>query len=98
MSGGSLDYVYRTVEDISFREETPMRKAFALHLKKIAKALHDIEWVDSCDYSKGQEDAAILACISQESVLAVIVEDGKRVMSELQAALVAAAPKPEGAV
>lgn len=77
MSGGSMDYVYRLVEEISFREDTPTRKAFAKHLKLVATALHDIEWVDSCDKAKGDEEAAILACLPKGALVDQCFEDVK---------------------
>ena len=46
MSGGSMNYLYCKLEnDADFKQTTPERKAFALHLVKVAKALHDIESV-----------------------------------------------------
>lgn len=62
MSGGSYDYLYSKVEDAADRlrgQNNPLRRAFGVHLKAIAKALHDIEWVDSCDTSPGDEVPAI---------------------------------------
>jgi len=72
MSGGSMDYLYSKVEDADFEENTALRKVFRLYLNKVAKALHDIEWVDSCDYSRGMEDEAILEVIEFEPTLSVI--------------------------
>ena len=65
MSGGSMGYLYSRIEmDADFAQDTPERKAFAEHLKLVVKALHDIEWVDSCDYGPGDEVPAILACLN----------------------------------
>ena len=64
MSGGSWDYFYERLEDVASRlqcERDPLRKAFGSHLQRCAKALHDIEWVDSCDCSPGDEVKAIKA-------------------------------------
>lgn len=70
MSGGSMNYIYsKLASDANFRQDTPERKAFAKHLNLICKALHDIEWVDSGDYSRGDETEAITACLSDASVL-----------------------------
>ncbi len=66
MSGGSMDYLYSKIEWAEFPTDTPERAAFAEHLKLVAKALHDIEWVDSCDYGPGDENAAILACLNHQ--------------------------------
>ena len=87
MSGGSMDYLYADVEEARFREDTPERKAFRTHLMKVAKALHDIEWVDSHDTSPGDEVEAIMACISPADVLAEAVEDAQRALTDLEAAI-----------
>ena len=62
MSGGSWDYFYGRLGDVASRlqcERDPLRKAFGLHLQKCAKALHDIEWVDSQDCSPGDAGGAV---------------------------------------
>lgn len=73
MSGGSLDYVYQRVEnaadEIASRGTTAEHKAFAAHLRLVAKALHDLEWVWSSDYGRGDENAAIMALITPKNVL-----------------------------
>ena len=39
MSGGSMNYLYSKLEyEANFREDTPERRAFAKHLKLVAKA------------------------------------------------------------
>lgn len=68
MSGGSLDYAYRKVQDaaeqIKWRATTPLHRALVAHLEKVASALHDLEWVWSSDMSPGDEDAAIRDVVS----------------------------------
>lgn len=52
MSGGCYDYTYIRVETMSrdlIKSRDPLRKAFGRHLKLIAVAMHDVEWVDSGD-------------------------------------------------
>ena len=77
MSGGSLDYVYQRVDDaadaIGRRADTPLQHAFAVHLKKVATALHELEWVWSCDTSPGDEIDAIKAVVDKEQVLSVAI-------------------------
>gem|GEM_PF-3162667 len=76
MSGGTMNYLYsKVLADATFETHTPLRKAFRKHIAKVAKALHDIEWVDSCDYSDGDEDDAIRACLHPDEVLASTIED-----------------------
>ena len=68
MSGGSYDYFYHKLEqfayDMSISPSEVERKAFQELLFKVAKACHDIEWVDSGDYSAGDELESIKACFS----------------------------------
>lgn len=65
MSGGAYDYLYCRVEDMADRiveaGDTPERRRFAEHLRRVANAMHAIEWVDSCDLGRGDENAAIRA-------------------------------------
>ena len=70
MSGGSWDYVYGKVQDTAESlQHSPdaLRRAFGDHLSLCAKALHDIEWVDSCDYGKGGERPAIEAALGVQA-------------------------------
>jgi hypothetical protein len=67
MSGGSMEYIYLRLEQVTFEQNTPLRKQFAAHLKLVAKALHDIEWVDSADYALGDEEEAIRSCLETVS-------------------------------
>ena len=92
MSGGSYDYIYSRIEDLAneIRPTSPLRKAFKTHLRKVAKACHDIEWVDSSDCSPGDEDEAIRACLGNDGpalVLAEAVAEAVRVKAELDAAI-----------
>lgn len=62
MSGGSWDYLcYRIVDltDDLRSENFDDAKNIFEELYSLSKAMHDIEWVDSCDYSSGDELAAI---------------------------------------
>ena len=69
MSGGHYDYACYTVSvfaDMLLPEaNTPLRMAFLKHLRKVEKAMHDIEWVDSGDYTPGDEDAAIKEALGE---------------------------------
>ncbi len=85
MSGGSMNYLYCKLEnDADFKQTTPERKAFALHLVKVAKALHDIEWVDSCDYRPGDESEAIRACLAPGMALEAAIEAANEAAKELR--------------
>jgi hypothetical protein len=85
MSGGSWDYEYRHVEEFAHRllaesreierEADPLRAEFAKHLLDVAKAMHDIEWVDSADKAAGDEHPAILNVLQRSEVEALGEED-----------------------
>ena len=53
MSGGSYDYAFRYVDEMADSlhgvNTDPLRRAFAAHLRLVAKAMRDVEWQDSCD-------------------------------------------------
>ena len=62
MSGGSWNYVYRHFEEAAsslLESKCPKRRAFGELVELCSRAMHDIEWVDSCDYGKGDEIEAI---------------------------------------
>jgi len=73
MSGGSYDYAYHRVNDVADTVEVRLveaerdpssnalaeRRWFVEHLRLVAKAMRDVELVDSSDYSPGDELEAI---------------------------------------
>lgn len=69
MSGGSYNYAYQRVTDFADKlginecmkgkDRDPRRLAFVAHLRLVAQAMQDIEWVDSCDYGPGDDRKAI---------------------------------------
>lgn len=70
MSGGSWNYAYKKVEEMAEgleNSEYPIRRQFAKHLKLVAEAMHDIEWVDSYDMSHPDEVTAIEKVIGKEA-------------------------------
>ena len=89
MSGGSYDYFYSKLDDMADRIQlkNPERKAFVKHLKKVVKALHDIEWVDSCDYGENDEIESIMNCISNQNVLQIAIEEAKQAQENLDRAI-----------
>ena len=86
MSGGSMEYLSFKVEDASFREDTPERKAFRAHLRKVAEAMHKIEWNDSGDGADGESEA-IRACIGDGSVLDTAIDQAHEAAKVLRAEL-----------
>ena len=91
MSGGSLNYAYSTVDcaagDIERRAETPLNHAFAAHLRKVAAALHDLEWVWSSDYGPGDEIDAILNVLPEGAKVNAATDRAVKALADLQAAL-----------
>lgn len=85
MSGGSYNYAYRNIEEIEIRPKTALRRAFQAHLALVAKAMHDIEWVDSSDYSDGAEDEAIRACLGSHGELDHLIKEAKEAHAALGA-------------
>jgi len=70
MSGGSYDYLYIKMEDAAetlSNDKNPLRKAFARKLQLFAKAMHDIEWVDSYDYGPGDDEKAIRQALGKNA-------------------------------
>ena len=88
MSGGSLEYCFYkvdvAVEVIERRAKTVLQKAFAAHLRDVSKALHDLEWVYSCDYSDGDEVEAIRKVVNKEMELEAATNDAKIALKQLQ--------------
>jgi len=88
MSGGSLDYVcYRlddAIDTIERRATTTLHKAFAAHLRDVSKALHDLEWVYSCDYSEGQEVESLRKVINKEMELKAATEQAEFALKQLK--------------
>ena len=83
-----MNDLYAKLEcEASFLCDTPERKAFNRHLAKVAKALHDIEWVDSGDYGPGDENDAIRACLGEGLVLEAAIEEAHDSMKALRAEL-----------
>lgn len=92
MSGGSYNYAYQHVEDMADvlcgKSQTPLRRAFASHLRLVSEAMHDIEWVDSSDYSDGDEESAIRRVLGQASKnaeLKIVLRDAKEIAKQLDA-------------
>jgi len=88
MSGGSLDYVCYKIDDavdtIENRATTTLQKAFAQHLKDVAKALHDLEWVFSGDYCEGQEIDSLRKVVNKEMELEAATNDARTALKQLQ--------------
>ena len=88
MSGGSLDYVCYKIDDaidtIEKRATTTLQKAFAQHLKDVAKALHDLEWVFSGDYGDGDEVESLKKVVNKQMELEAATNDARTALKQLQ--------------
>jgi hypothetical protein len=91
VSGGSLDYVYSQVDEAADRirqgEANPIYIAFADHLKKVSKALHDYEWRTSGDTGKGDDIAAIMEVITKSDVLNNAIREAQHMIEYLNEAI-----------
>lgn len=93
MSGGSYNYAYRHAEDTALalsRKKGPLYNAFGRHLLLVAKAMHDIEWVDRCDYGEDREFEAIENVLGEhrrELTIAEALEQIDTIKEELIALL-----------
>ena len=88
MSGGSLDYVCYKLDDaievIERRATTVLQIAFAAHLKDVSKALHDLEWVYSGDYSDGDDVEALRKVVNKEMELKAATEQAEFALKQLK--------------
>ena len=83
MSGGSMDNLYYKVQYAEFVANTPERRAFRSHLDKVADALKAIEWRDSGDGARDEEEL-IAACLSDGAILAQVLIDAREAVAELE--------------
>jgi len=86
MSGGSMNYFSRRIEwecICNIAPTTPERRAFIEHLRKVAKALHEIEWVDSGDTGPGDDKDAIMECIRPVDVVQQLIGEGRELYEAL---------------
>lgn len=93
MSGGSWSYIYRQIDDMAdmlANDKNPLRRAMAPKVQLLALAMHDIEWVDSFDYSKGGDTKAIeefLGANAKQLMLEDVVTEARAVAVRLEAAI-----------
>jgi hypothetical protein len=90
MSGGSYNYAYVQVEDMGRtlrKSPDPLRRAFGEHLVRVAKAMHDVEWVDSGDYGDGDEVGAIREVVTIAAELDAAIAAAEEAADRLQAVL-----------
>jgi Mg/Co/Ni transporter MgtE len=90
MSGGSWRYEFSRLQDLAIRlnlEKDPLRRAMSTKVQQLSKAMHDIEWVDSDDYSPGDEIQAINEFLEPEKtvlVLSILRAEAKELIKEFQ--------------
>lgn len=64
MSGGSWDFVFNNIREIYMYPCTPARAALLDHLELVAEAVYACEWVDSGDWSSGDETKYIMLALA----------------------------------
>ena len=90
MSGGSWDYFCFQVDEVADRlaiEKSPLRRAFGQHMKVVAKAMKEIEWVDSGDKSSPVDSDAIkevFASVDNHPEIKVLLDDAKNIIKQLK--------------
>ena len=91
MSGGSWDYFCFKADDVAGRlceEKSPLRRALGQHMKLIAYAMHEIEWVDSGDKSSPDDNVAIKAVfedLSGAKEIEVLLKDAREIIKAMKA-------------
>lgn len=88
MSGGSWDYFCFRCDDVAEKlcnDASPLRRAFGEHMKLIAHAMHEIEWVDSGDKSRPDDINAIREAMTswKEKELSILIDDAKKVAKRI---------------
>lgn len=89
MSGGSWDYFCYKMEEVSDRlinERNPIRRAFGRKMQLFAAAMHDIEWVDSGDYGRDEDEISIKAALGDDAnafILYEVLKEARRIKDEL---------------
>ncbi len=71
MSGGSWEYSYYRLEEMAGHcDHNPLYRPLKMHLLRLAKVLHELEWNDSGDSSLTAEQitALILSVVSGKDV------------------------------
>ena len=90
MSGGSWEYFTFKAAEVADKLETeksPLRRALGQHMRLIAKAMYDIEWVDSGDKGEGDEIAAIKAVFedtAEAREIEVLLRDARETIEVLR--------------
>lgn len=92
MSGGSYEYCYLKIEEMAdtLMADTPLRRVFKKHLYLVAQACHDIEWVDSGDYGKADDEESIRECLGENAdklVLSELIDQALNINKELEKAI-----------
>lgn len=91
VSGGHYDYAYQSIDrfirEFQHKANTPIRQAFLKQIARVSQAMHDIEWVDSGDYSEGDEDNAIIKCLGigwRNIAYEQVLEEVKKIEQQLE--------------
>ena len=87
MSGGSLDYAFRRVEDaaseIRRQATAPLHTTFADFLDRVAMAMHDLEWYFSGDCSEEQANESIRKVIDADTEWSITCKRLEEIATQL---------------
>ena len=89
MSGGAYNYAYSRVEQMAhdIPRFSPLRRAFAEHLERVAEAMRALEWCDSGDSNEEAAEAAMRAVIEPVAELAAATAAAREAHEGLTIAL-----------
>ena len=93
MSGGSWDYLGEKLTEAADRlqrSRDPQRRALGKQMARMADAMHAIEWVDSADYSPGDENEPIAKALGTDAPKLIAVEllqEANAIHKKLEAAI-----------
>ena len=91
MGGGSWDYFCFKADDVADKlceERSPLRRALGQHMKLVAHAMHEIEWVDSGDKSSPDDTEAIKAVfedLAGSTEMEVLLQDARKIIKAMKA-------------
>ena len=85
-----MDYLCYKVEEVAdelCNEKSPARRALGEHLKKVAHALHEIEWVDSGDKGSPSDIDAIREVFEDDyskREMSLLIGDAKALIQQMK--------------
>lgn len=81
MSGGSWGYMYHGLDEVADalqNSKYPHRRVLAPLFRKLGEIMHDVEWLDSCDYgidNLPNEERLIRELLGEETFKNLMLQD-----------------------